>query len=203
MFAVLSLLLPRSGFEILQYWQRRMRFDHWLANGTQANNPKTGWHGSNDPKCVCNLFLFSLPTSQHKILWSLSQTIQKGRRSIELYSYRSLLQPHQFQIGSESIVTVTIYECLEYINILQVNCASSEKKTYFSRNSGTTNSSHLYRSHFFPLATPCPKCPTQHWVSYSKRYVHVTHCSRNFHDSCCQCLASRTWAHADHAKFKL
>ena len=83
---------------------------------------------------------------------------------------------------------------------------------YFSRNSSgaTVSDNNTKQTHptsigaiSFSLATPCPKCPTQHWVSYSRGYVYSFHCSRSFHDSCCQCLASPTWAHADHAKFKL
>ena len=61
--------------------------------------------------------------------------------------------------------------------------------------------SHLYPRRSFSLNTPCPKCPTPHWVFYLKRYRY--HCSHSFHDSCCQCSAWLTWAHVDHAKFKL
>ena len=56
---------------------------------------------------------------------------------------------------------------------------------------------HLYciKDISFSLATPCPKCPKQHSVSYSKRYVYLFHCSRSFHDSWCS--ACLTWAHVN------
>ena len=37
----------------------------------------------------------------------------------------------------------------------------------------------LFEDISFSPATPCPKCPKQHWVSYLKRYL--AHCSRSFH----------------------
>ena len=56
---------------------------------------------------------------------------------------------------------------------------------------------HLYciKDISFSLATPCPKCPKQRSVSYSKRYVYLFHCSRSFHDSWCS--ACLTWAHVN------
>ncbi len=117
MCLVVSLVLVRCDVQKLQYQQTPYSLSNMFATLLMAERheksllckldtcrqtiQKHFWHDrSSDPKYVCNLFRFSLPVSQYKVIWFFSETIYK-RRSIEILLHffnliSSKLDPNQY-----------------------------------------------------------------------------------------------------------